>query len=263
MLSRLCLPQEPQFISALGIPAEFTRAVDIVQLSDEQAPEAGQLNTGELAVFPIISGEEELGELSLFGGQKRISRSDSQTAGQLASEIGPVVKNVLLVEETRRLADTCGLTGLANRRFITERLEHEIKRAQRYGTPVSIALCDADHFKQVNDVYGHNTGDEVLRLIAKTIQKTIRTVDYAGRWGGEEFLVILPETASAGARVVGERLRASVELGCANVPSGPEKTTVSIGISSWSRGDDLEALVGRADECLYRAKGRGRNRVEI
>ncbi|MEM6962336.1 MAG: response regulator, partial [Myxococcota bacterium] len=146
LLSRVPFTREPEHVSALGIPGEMTRAVDVID-SAEATIQDSAVAIGEAFNFPIVSGLEELGEIRFFGGLKRVSSSERQIGSLLAAEVASIAKNVLLVEETRRLADTCSLTGLANRRYVSERLDQELQRAERYGTPVSIALCDADHFK--------------------------------------------------------------------------------------------------------------------
>jgi diguanylate cyclase (GGDEF)-like protein len=167
-----------------------------------------------------------------------------------------------LLEETQRLADSDALTGLQNRRRATQRMEHELSRARRYGTAFSVLLCDVDHFKSVNDRFGHNMGDEVLTKVAHTLKQTQRQVDLAGRWGGEEFLVLLTNTDAEGARATAERLRAAVEA----IPAfegGPEHVTCSIGGATFAGEDSATAFLERADQALYRAKERGRNRVEL
>lgn len=166
------------------------------------------------------------------------------------------------------LARTDDLTGIANRRHLGERLRDERGRAARYGRPLSLALVDVDHFKKVNDAYGHDAGDAVLREVARTVAGAMREPDLLGRWGGEELLAILPETDGAGARALGERLRAAVEALRVDHGGTPHGVTVSVGVATWTPsapgaetpGED--ALLKRADEALYRAKAAGRNRVE-
>lgn len=168
----------------------------------------------------------------------------------------------------QELARTDDLTGIANRRYLGERLREERARAARYGRPLSVALVDVDHFKTVNDAHGHAAGDAVLRGVARTVTGSLRDCDLLGRWGGEELLAILPETDAAGARSLAQRLRAAVEALRVAHDGRPHGVTVSVGIATWAPagpgahdpGDD--ALLKRADEALYRAKAAGRNRVE-
>lgn len=166
-------------------------------------------------------------------------------------------------EQLLTLATTDALTGLLNRRAILARAEEELERHRRRKEPLGCILLDVDRFKQVNDRFGHPAGDEVLRQIAFHLKEILRPYDALGRYGGEEFLVILPGTDMATLRVVGERLRARLEE---RVRIGPptllEPVTASFGITVGQEGDGLESLLHRADQAMYRAKGMGRNRVE-
>lgn len=252
------------------------RTLEILELPKESGPrldvtvEPGAMFAGtdpglefkDKAKYAVDAGGEALGTLIAIGRDKRLGGDDRATLELLAKELGVLVKNVFLLEETRRLANSDGLTGLQNRRRTTERLEAEIARARRYGTKLSLLLCDVDHFKQVNDQFGHNVGDEVLVRVAATLSETLRQVDLVGRWGGEEFLVLLPDTDGEGARVVAERLRKAVES-LPPFPGGPSKVTSSIGIASYNGEDNSAVFVDRADQALYRAKKAGRNRCEV
>ncbi|MEZ4287898.1 MAG: GGDEF domain-containing protein [Polyangiales bacterium] len=166
------------------------------------------------------------------------------------------------MEEAQSLALTDGLTGLYNRRHTQDRLEQEVSRAKRNGTGLCVALCDVDHFKAINDEFGHNAGDRVLKEISKTLLQYVRTNDVVGRWGGEEFLVIFSEIKLSAARIVAERLRTALE-NTPQVEGGPQKFTASIGLATIDDGLDAAMLIERADQALYRAKARGRNRVEL
>ena len=164
-------------------------------------------------------------------------------------------KNKLLEEASR----TDSLTRLMNRRRIFERLEEELTRAKRYNEPLSIAMVDIDHFKNVNDNYGHQTGDMVLKTIALQLSSKAREVDSVGRYGGEEFLIIMPKTDEIGALAYAERLRAGVEY--MPLENLDFHVTISIGLASYS-GETLLELIDRADQKLYQAKAKGRNRVD-
>ena len=160
--------------------------------------------------------------------------------------------------ELERLADTDRLTGLYNRRFLDRALQAEFATARRYGTPFSIIIIDLDHFKQVNDTWGHLAGDEVLAVTAGMIRKRARETDVVGRWGGEEFVVICPRTDRDGARAVAEAMRERVQ---SHEFAQAGRRTASIGTATWRAGDDAASLTHRADEALYAAKEGGRNRV--
>ncbi|MBI3444522.1 MAG: GGDEF domain-containing protein [Magnetospirillum sp.] len=161
--------------------------------------------------------------------------------------------------ELEKASITDALTGLFNRRRLDDAFAHELDRAQRYGLPVSIIITDVDHFKSVNDTYGHHVGDLVLQLIAERLRHGVRAVDTVGRWGGEEFLVICPDTDQEGARALAEKLRASI--GQTDFPTLGSATS-SFGIAQYRDGESFKDVVARADTALYRAKIGGRNRVE-
>jgi diguanylate cyclase (GGDEF)-like protein len=165
--------------------------------------------------------------------------------------------------EQHRDARTDALTGLDNRRAMQERGAVELKRASRAGVPVSLVLCDIDHFKSINDRHGHEAGDAVLRAVAGTLRAALRETDFLSRWGGEEFLAVLTDTDARRAAEVAERMRASVEvMRCRGID---ERVTISIGISTGQDVGEMEApwetLLSEADAHLYRAKNAGRNRV--
>ncbi|HEX7111293.1 MAG TPA: GGDEF domain-containing protein, partial [Mizugakiibacter sp.] len=163
----------------------------------------------------------------------------------------------------RRLALTDALTGIANRRQIENTLHERLAAARDGGQPLSVLAIDVDHFKRINDTWGHQTGDDVLCCIVHVCQQALRKDDALGRVGGEEFMVVLPGTPPEAAAQVAERLRASVEaLDLDDVARGL-KATVSIGIADLLPDDDMETLILRADAALYRAKREGRNRVEV
>jgi|KBSMisStaDraftv2_1062788.scaffolds.fasta_scaffold58969_2 two-component system cell cycle response regulator len=168
------------------------------------------------------------------------------------------------VQLSLEMAITDQLTGLHNRRYMSRHLSTLIVNAEKTGRPVAFLILDIDHFKSVNDTYGHDIGDEVLREFAGRISANVRGIDLACRYGGEEFVVVMPETDVAFAAVVAERLRRSVETTPFAVSREPHRLelTISIGIAgSERRGDTADALLHRADQALYRAKREGRNRV--
>lgn len=162
-------------------------------------------------------------------------------------------------KQIEELSVTDRLTGLFNRLKLDDVLENEFRRYQRYQTPLSVIILDVDHFKQVNDRYGHLIGDEVLTEIADLIQNNIRACDIAGRWGGEEFLIICPSTPLEGGMVVAEKLRKAIS----NHPfTTTNSQTASFGVANLTLNGDLNQLLKAADDALYRAKQNGRNCVE-
>lgn len=162
------------------------------------------------------------------------------------------------LDQLARLANTDALTSLANRRRMSEAIEAELLRYARYGHGFSVILIDIDHFKAINDRHGHRTGDQVLIALASHAQQALRDVDMLGRWGGEEFLVILPETGHA--QALGKAGDLCVHV--AGRPLAGHAITVSCGAASVKTGDSADTLLQRADEALYAAKRGGRNRAE-
>lgn len=172
-------------------------------------------------------------------------------------------REFVLELELRRDARTDSLTGLDNRRAMEERGPIEIKRAQRSGAPVSVILCDVDHFKNINDRYGHEGGDTVLRTVATALRAALRETDVLGRWGGEEFMAVLVDTDSQVARHVAERMRSAIAR--TTFEGLPEGTTISLGVVTQETVVTAESawdhLIKEADHLLYQAKKEGRNRV--
>jgi len=167
-------------------------------------------------------------------------------------------------EKLEKLATFDSLTGLYNRRAILGKLRELINLANRYKEDFSLSMLDIDHFKMVNDRYGHLTGDEVLEEIATLIRRNIRDTDIVGRYGGEEFIIILPKTTLSSSWVVAERLRSIIEKAEMKDSAGNVfAITVSQGLAGWERDEDAASLISRADEALYKAKEKGRNRVQI
>ncbi len=161
---------------------------------------------------------------------------------------------VLALERERELSRVDDVTGAINRRHFFELAEHEISVTERYHRPLSLLVFDIDHFKQANDTHGHRAGDELLKRAALVAQEHLRISDIFARYGGDEFVVLLPHATSAEAAVVAERMRVAIAEGA---------MTISIGIAEFRDGDTLDGLIHRADEALYRAKNEGRNRFAI
>lgn len=155
------------------------------------------------------------------------------------------------------------LTGLLNRRTLDDALGRMAAFAQRSGHPLSLLMLDLDHFKRVNDTHGHEAGDQVLRAFAGVLSGSLRASDMAVRYGGEEFLAVLPDTGTDAALGVAEKLRRAVENLAIPVGDAVVRPTVSIGVATLKPGESGEALIGRADQALYRAKGAGRNRAAV
>lgn len=169
-----------------------------------------------------------------------------------------VTERVEMENKLAQLASTDPLTGLYNRRSLGEFLAAEMIRVTRYPSPMSLIIFDIDHFKSINDLFGHDVGDDVLRDIAKVIQCNIRKTDIFARWGGEEFIILSPETTGDHAENLAEKLRNAVE----NYDFAlPKKITVSFGVAEYISGETSEQMIKRADKAMYQAKENGRNRV--
>jgi diguanylate cyclase len=159
------------------------------------------------------------------------------------------------------MARTDALTDLPNRRDMIDRLDSEVRRFERYGTEFSVILFDIDDFKHVNDSWGHDVGDRVLRNVALVFLRELRNTDSCARWGGEEFLVLCPETTKAEAILVGEKCRRAIEVARVELAEGAVGVTLSGGIAAMESGLDRDGLIKRADEGLYRAKSAGKNLI--
>lgn len=174
-----------------------------------------------------------------------------------------------LERELEHLANCDSLSGAFNRRYFEETARDEIERAHRYKYPLSLLMMDADHFKRINDTYGHAVGDKAIRAIAEIGQGIFRSSDLLARMGGEEFAVLLPETDSDGARQIAERLQEKLRFNDISTDNATAEIpdfftlTISVGVSSLKRDDTVETLLQRADAALYEAKNQGRNRVVI
>jgi len=162
--------------------------------------------------------------------------------------------------ELKELATTDSLTSIYNRRKFNEVLSYELRRDERYPSGLSLVLCDLDNFKLINDKYGHNTGDEVLKSFSKMVKGLIRSSDTFARWGGEEFVLLLPETGFETAMQIAEKIRQETEN---FLFSDTCRITASFGVTQFLEGDTETVLINRADEALYKAKTNGRNRLEV
>ena len=185
----------------------------------------------------------------------------------LSELVDALRREATLTERNKALEDlvvTCPLTGIYNRRYFELRYDEEMDRAKRYGHGLGLAMIDADRFKEINDLYGHQVGDQVLIKVAHTLRDTIRNTDIVARYGGDEFVIVLPEMKPEGIFPLAIRLRQRVQDNTVDSPQGPIQLTISVGLSCTVEGDPSltkEELLHRADESLYKAKEGGRNRI--
>jgi two-component system, cell cycle response regulator len=212
-----------------------------------------------VVVIPLFDESRPVGALAVEhpGRGTRIARPVVDMANQFASHAALALRNAWLLQRVRKMADTDGLTGIANRRTFEQTLARELSRAERNGEQVTLVMLDVDHFKKLNDQYGHQTGDEVLKALAATVAHSCRDFDTPARYGGEEFAVILPACSAAESLIAAERLRKGI-----NQTDLPVPATASAGVATYpTHAGDPEALIRAADEALYESKRGGRNRV--
>jgi len=233
----------------------------IVNKIDEDARflKAKKSYAQSIACIPMSVYGEVIGVINMTNKQGRphFSKEDLEMLKAVADQSAVSINKAQLWE----MAVTDSLTGLYIRRFFMSKLHEEIRRAERYGKTFSIVMADLDNFKVTNDTYGHSVGDQVLLTIAKILQMHSRNVDIVGRYGGEEFVLLLPETNKESAFKMGERLRKTIaETKSPGVPS----MTISIGIASFPEDSrDMDTLINKADAAMYHAKRLGKNRVEM
>jgi diguanylate cyclase (GGDEF)-like protein len=214
----------------------------------------------DLVAFPMLTGAKPIGTL-LVRNRPALSAEERRAIGAVAAVAAPAIRTVQTLVETRETSVRDALTGCSNRAFAMETLNAELKRSRRRSSPLSVVMFDVDEFKQVNDEYGHLTGDQLLAEIGVRLGDVLRTSDVKCRYGGDEFLMVLPDTPESGARRVAESIREEIGQIALSVGKETVRVTISAGIAT-ARGDERDArsLIGRADEALYAAKRSGRNR---
>lgn len=218
-----------------------------------------------LLVLPLLVHDRALGTLVL-GSKRRGAFGDAvrPTLEVLASHVAVSLANARMLERLEQMATMDGLTGLFNKRALSEIGVQKLKSALRFRKALSLLVCDIDHFKKVNDTYGHDVGDIVIKGFADVLKRVKRDTDAVGRFGGEEFVVVCEETDERGARQLAERIRAELEATTFHSGLGPLKVTCSIGIAPFpDAGENWDALFKAADEALYASKRGGRNRVSV
>ena len=242
------------------LPGRDLRAMDRPVVFDEETVIRG---LGALKIFPLTAGDRILG--TLVAGSRKKGPLDTDVLRMLevlAIQAGQAVLRAQLFEQMEKMATTDGLTGLFNHRTFQAKADEALATARRYGRKCSLILTDIDHFKSVNDTYGHPIGDVVLRGVAKVIREKAREADVVARYGGEEFAIVMPETDQKGAQAIAERIREAVRSETFQTEMGPLKVTISLGIATFADdAKDKQGLVELADQCLYFAKRNGRNQV--
>jgi diguanylate cyclase (GGDEF)-like protein len=215
---------------------------------------------------PLCSHTRLIGTLSVVRNAPNgeISAEDQAFYLDLGNRAAMAIENARLHQEVQHLAVTDSLTGMLNRRGFAQLAQRELERSLRFDASLSVVMLDIDHFKNANDTYGHTFGDEVLKALSETCTTNVRKMDIAGRFGGDEFIILLPETDLAAAKKVAQRIHGSFAR-TSFYPEGEEvRMTVSLGVTRVSEETkDLDTLIKRVDAVLYQSKQKGRNRVEV
>ncbi|MCF6094376.1 sensor domain-containing diguanylate cyclase [Microaerobacter geothermalis] len=219
-----------------------------------------ELNSeNKIVVYPLWTSLGAVGLLGIVFSPDSMDDNDKRNLQIYANFVAIALANAKLVSRLEREAETDFLTGFFNKRALRNILVNELERTVRYRVPLAVIFMDIDSFKSYNDTFGHVAGDVVLQKTADIIKESIRTVDIAGRYGGEEFVTILPGTNEEGAIAVAERIRKSIEM----YPFPHRKVTVSLGIALAKISDSVDSLFERADQALYQAKREGKNRFHL
>jgi diguanylate cyclase (GGDEF)-like protein len=231
------------------------REGELVRVGDPEAP-------GEHIAFPLRAGASDFGSLVITA--PTFDADQVEAAASLATQAVVALENARLHRIVERQALFDSLTGLANRRRLEETMRAELARAARFHDPVCVVIADLDDFKRVNDTYGHAVGDEVLKEFARALKSTVRESDLAGRWGGEEFVLVLTGTDTDGGARLAERARAAIESVAIQAPNGDTvSVTASFGVAASLGAGGIDELLAAADSALYQAKDGGKNRVVV
>jgi len=212
----------------------------------------------DYVVFTLKGKQRKIGYLAMEG----LPNQDKEKFMILAHQFALALRRVKLYQEIEKIAITDALTEVYTRRYILERLKEELGRSKAHKINISFLMLDVDYFKNINDEYGHLTGDQVLREMGEIIRNNIREIDIAGRYGGEEFCVVLPDTDREGSYYAAERIRQATEIALIKAYDAVVNVTLSVGTATFPEdGIKVDEIIDKADWALYRAKKQGRNRV--
>jgi diguanylate cyclase (GGDEF)-like protein len=219
-------------------------------------------NIESLLVLPLVCADEAIGTFTIAARRRAAFAKDSrEMLGVIANQVAVSIENAKMYKQMELMATTDGLTGLLNHRTFQERITDMISRAERHKMKCALILTDIDHFKKVNDTYGHPAGDEVLRRVARVLEQSVRKIDIVARYGGEEFAIVMEGADAEGAQALAERIRLDVAKQQIQTEKGTLSVTLSLGIAGCpGDGTEKQQLIERADQSLYHAKHNGRNR---
>ena len=223
----------------------------------------------KIGLFPLISENKLLGCVVTKSTDNILSEKEINYIEQLTNQAATTINRANVYAEILKHATLDALTGFYNRHQLEERIKQEVSGAKRQNRRLCVIMTDIDYFKNVNDTYGHAAGDLVLKTVSNVIKHQLRDYDIAGRYGGEEFAIILPFTKIEEAQMVAQRLRRAVEntkIDISKINADAEKNinvTISLGVSEYTNNDNEKTLLQKADKALYKAKENGRNKVEL
>ncbi|MGA2171756.1 MAG: sensor domain-containing diguanylate cyclase [Sedimentisphaerales bacterium] len=265
------LNQNPPTMMAIAAKSKKLLYVNDIDAHTEpvikksQRPYASNYRTKNCIVAPLLCQDKVVGVLNLSdkAGAESFTREDVALVELLGQLVGASIGNISLFERIQHQARTDGLTGLANHRTFYEVLEKELWRSKRYGEHISLIMVDVDNLKTINDSYGHRAGDKAIQEISKRIQESIRQIDTAARYGGDEFAIILPNTSLTDAAVAAERM-VTVVAGSPVVYKKDEiPLSISVGLGQYDANDTPDDITSRSDKALYAAKQAGKNTFKI
>ena len=250
-------------MEAAVLRGQYIREQDFSTSSYYRGADNPLFKKGYFVSIPLMIEKEIVGLLNINDvGQDSFDVGDLDFILNLSEFIAMSISNAVLYEQANKLAVTDGLTGISNRQSVEKSLQIEFERSKRYNSPLSLILLDVDHFKDVNDTYGHQKGDEILIAFASLLKKACRANDIAARYGGEEFLMILPQSNAQGAFKIAERVREEMMKISFTGNESNFAVTVSCGVAEFNKDcESINKLITVADQALYEAKNGGRNKT--